>query len=981
MADMTTTPRAHFVGRERELEAFLAVVDAAATGDPGVVVVGGDAGVGKTRVLERVAETAAARGALVVTGHCIDLGDASLPYLPIVEALTELRDGVDAVDRVIAERPALGRLLDGALGDGIDDASARLQLLDGIAAVLAAAGSPGRPLLLVLEDAHWADSSSLDVLRFLVARMRRDHVAVLVSYRTDDLHRRHRLRPFLAKLLRSARVRREELAPFTGRELRDFAEALSPGMSDDTIERVHRRSEGNAYFAEELIAAGDTSALPWSLSDVLRSRIERLAPPVARLAAIASVAGRRVPESLLRDLAARDDTIRGAALADAVPFDGLVRAAVAAHILAVERDGLIAFRHALLAEVVYGDLLPGERSLLHRAYLDALIDSTAPGAAAARAHHALNAHDLRAAAIASRDAAVEATRILAPTEALRHRVEVLSLWDAVTDLASDLGEDHVDALLHAAAAATIAGDARRAVSFVRSAWEELPDGDSRRAFVAYTTARHLLAAERIVEALDTARSALAELPDGPSAERAWTHATVARAALNLDRDEEAALDAEEAIRVARAVDATDAEADALTTLAVLEVDDRERSALLLEDARRTARRAGDLATEMRSWYNLAANRYYGGLLDEAAAVADAGIDRAVSTGMGSTEYAVGLQEIAELVRYTRGDLTPDPGRTTSAPHSLLRGVLLYGAVARGDAALAGDSVATIRSRLVEAQADTQDATIHLTGGCTVDALTWAGRPADAAIVGHDLIALLKRTWDDYFLGTIWIAALTIAALADEAEAVRRRGGPTVSMEEEGAGLLAGAETTADRGRPRGGRLGPEGVAWLLRARAENARLARSSDEVERWEASIAAFDYGYRYEVARSRRRLSEALVDRGRPAEAARQAAAALALAREIGAAPLERTVRAFARRARLDVPGVRQETAGVLTPREEDVLGLLARGLTNKQIGDALFISAKTVSVHVSNVYAKLGVSSRAEAVSIAFDRGLLSADSTDR
>ena len=280
-------------------------------------------------------------------------------------------------------------------------------------------------------------------------------------------------------------------------------------------------------------------------------------------------------------------------------------------------------------------------------------------------------------------------------------------------------------------------------------------------------------------------------------------------------------------------------------------------------------------------------------------------------------------------------------------------------------------------RLVEAQADTQDSAVHLVGGCTIDALTWAGRTSDAVSVGHDLITLLRRVWDDYFLGTIWLAALTISALADDAESLRRRGADVDALVHDGATLLEDAETTTDRGRPRGGRLGPEGTAWLRRARAENARLAGSDNAIALWTDAVASFGYGYRYEEARSRRRLAETLASVGRLPEASQQATLALRVAEELGAVPLVHALRAFARRARLDVPGVRLEVAGVLTARESDVLALLARGLTNKQIGADLFISAKTVSVHVSNLYSKLGVSSRAEAVTVAHERGLLRAE----
>jgi DNA-binding CsgD family transcriptional regulator len=190
-------------------------------------------------------------------------------------------------------------------------------------------------------------------------------------------------------------------------------------------------------------------------------------------------------------------------------------------------------------------------------------------------------------------------------------------------------------------------------------------------------------------------------------------------------------------------------------------------------------------------------------------------------------------------------------------------------------------------------------------------------------------------------------------------------------------------------------LGPEGRAWLQRAAAENARLhaavgnAPGTPAVEgseptsaalwreaatAWQDTVNAFDFGYRYEVARSRYRWAEALLGAGEREAAEVEAAEALSEAEDMGAKPLADAVRALARRARLDLPGVRRATASTLTEREEEVLGLVAQGLSNRQIGERLFISTKTVSVHVSNLLAKLGASGRAEAVSLAHQRGLL-------
>ncbi|WP_265522783.1 helix-turn-helix transcriptional regulator [Oerskovia flava] len=962
--------RASFVARDAQTQQLTTALRRAADGDPGALLVGADAGVGKTRLLTHAAEVAAAQGATVVVSHCVDLGEVGLPYLPFTEALAELRRHHDAVDHAIDARPALGRLLDAGTGSGPGDEreqADRLQLFDGIAAALTACGTTEAPLVLVIEDLHWADPSSRDVLRFLIARMRAEHLLIVASYRTDDLHRRHPLRPVLAELRRHPRVEHVDLPPFTPDELRVFTTAVAGApLPDDAFDQVMRRSEGNAYFAEELVEAGAAeSVMPWSLADVLHARLEQLDPAVQQLARLASASGRQVAEPVLR-------AVTGAHPAFAAPgsYDAALREAVAHHVLAVETDK-VTFRHALLAEAVYTDLLPGEQVSVHRAYLQAMTSGHDLGSPAQRAHHALKAHDLPTALVASRDAARRAADVLAPAEELRHLEQVLQLWEAVPDAAERLEEDRATVALAAAGAASRAGEPERAVALARRVVEATADDPLRQASLRHVLSRYLLGTERVHEVLEHTAAALEILPaDPPSRDRAWTLAMHARAALNADLDEIATTEARQAVEEARQIGAPDIEADALTTLAVLEVADADRAAELLHSARERARDAGDVLTELRCWFNLAANRYYAGRLDEALVVARDGLAHARTAGLGWSVYGLEIRLFVELVRYSTGDLTPpEPtDETVPAPSvATLTSVGLYAAAARGDA----DVPARGEQLRRDWHRDGQIALIS--GGCTVDALTWAGRYDEAADAAVDLVRYLGRTWSDVFLGRIWLSALALAALADAAEAERVVGVDVGERVARGHELLEAATTTAERGRPRGGQLGPEGIAWLARAHAEHSRLTGENDPAL-WEASTRAFDYGYRYELARSRWRWAQALLGAGERAAAEIEAAQALEEAEDMGAAPLAEAVRSLARRGRLDLPGLRRGSTTVLTDREAEVLLLVAQGLTNRQIGARLFISTKTVSVHVSNVLAKLGASGRAEAVSLAHQRGLI-------
>jgi len=958
-----------FVARAAQVARLTEALARARTGAPSLVLLGADAGVGKTRLLRHVGDVVAGDGARVVTGHCVDLGEIGLPYLPFAEALGVLRT-VDpaAVAGVVATRPALARLVGTAADVAAPSAAGadeRRELFEGVVEVLTACASPERPLLLVLEDLHWADASSRDLLRFVVSRLASQPLLVVATYRTDDLHRRHPWRPVAAELARHPRSEHLALEPFAGDELREFAAAVAGRPLPDTlVHRLRERAEGNAYFTEELIEAGaDTDALPWSLADVLRTRVERLDAPTVRLVQLASAAGRRVAEPLLRAAADADPASPGGTV------DAALREAVTQHVLVVE-DGRIAFRHALLAEAVYTDLLPGEVSAAHRAFLAALTTATGPGTAAQRAMHALRVPDLPVALTASWQAAEQARRVLAPAEELRHLEAVLRLWDAVPDVAATLPEPHATVLRLAAGAASRAGESERAVQLARAALAAAT-GPAARAGARTTLARHLLGMEDVDAALTEAATALTELGHEPSSERAWALATYARAALNVGREDEAAEVAARAAQVAHEAGDAAAESDALTTTAVAEHLDHERSTRLLTEALARAEQTDDPATELRIRFNLTTNAYYAGDLARAAAHAAAGRRRAADLGMTWAPHGVDLRTLDALVRFVGGDLSPlaaaDADGAPGYARAVVAAVDLYAATARGD------------TDVVERAAALEpwwprDALLALTaGGNAVDALTWRGRTAQARAYADRVDAHTRSLWSPEYLGGIWLTALALAAVADEAAVRRAAGDDVTDLLDEARARLARVEHTAVHGRPHGGRLGPEGRAWLARARAEHARATGSADP-GLWRAAVAELSYGHRYETARTRWRLAEALLATGDRAAAGAEAGTALAEARAIGATPLAEAVAGLVRRARLAGGAPAAPAGDVLTSREAEVLALVAQGLSNRQVGERLFISGKTVSVHVSNVLAKLGASGRTEAVTIAHERGLL-------
>ncbi len=966
------------IGRSQELAALDAALSRAAGGQPAAVLLAGDAGVGKTRVLSELIAKARDLGATVLIGHCLDIGGVGLPYLPFTEALRPL---LDAAKDEQGGNLRLGYSPAGEVG--------QLQLFDGVLGLLGRAAPPDKgPLLLVLEDLHWADQSTRDLLAFVVGRVNDERLLIVGSYRSDDLHRRHPLRQLLAQLSRLPVVQRVDLAPFDLAEMTRYLAVLhGAAVDDETVRRILDRSEGNAYYAQELLlslSAGDEPTrelgpLPTPLVDVLLTRVEQLSGPAQQVVRTASAAGRQIGHGLLAPACGLDSDTLDSALREAAAHQVLEPA---------DRDSY-AFRHALLAEAVYGDLLPGERARLHNTYAQLIretLDGPTPlGSAAELAHHSLEGHDLPGALQASLRAADEAERLYAPAEAWQHLEQALRLWGSVPDAETLTGTDVVAVGLAAAAAASRAGQNARAVALSEEAAAQLEvDADPLHASaVHHKRALHLLSDNEIEAGLAAALEArrLAELASAePTPQSAWAATTAARALANLDRYADARSYAELARAEAEAVGSPGAQADVLVTLAGL--DDRTgRSGAgpnLLARARDLAQDAGDLPTELRVSYNIAVDAYDSGDLVDALRIVDAAVERSLSSGLAWSPYGLELRSLQVTARYVTGDWdgSEAAGRVAGPlPSDMaiarLAGATLYVKVGRGDPG----AVTTVR-RLESAWS--YDPLIAMTtGGNWSELLRWQGDPGAAVAAAEKTIEFVEKRWPG-FLGAIWLAGVGMAAAGDLAEHARLvHDGESLATATNAAARLADhAQHNALAGRPRGGVMGPEGTAWMLRLDAERTRVDGRSD-VELWRKGVEAFGYGHVYEQARSRWRLAEALLTAGDRVGASAEARAAHAVAVSLGARPLQEVVESLVRRGRLDA-GVGSvaspaDDAG-LTTRELEVLRLLADGLTNRQIGERLFISQKTASVHVSNILAKLVVSGRTEAVVVAHRRGLV-------
>ncbi|MCU1656556.1 MAG: transcriptional regulator, LuxR family [Pseudonocardiales bacterium] len=965
------------VGRDAELVTLLAAVDHASAGTPSVVVLDGDAGVGKTRLLGELVTAANERGVLSLIGHCVDLGDAPPPYLPFTEAFGRFAaERPDHTQQLLAAHPAIARLLprrtsaDRAQEDRVD----RGELFESVMGALAFP-TDEQPVLLVVEDVHWADQATRDLLGFLFTRLSIERVAIVVSFRSDDLHRRHPLRPALAEWSRLPNVERLHLEPLGSDEVRALVRSLhSAPMAEPDVRSIVTRADGNAFFAEELVAAAEQCAdaehLPWQLADLLLVRLDRLSDEAREVVRVAAVGGRRVTHDTLASVLDLPGSTLDAALRDAVD----------AHILESTPSGRgYTFRHALLAEAVYDDLLPGERVRIHSAYA-AVLAKRDDGSAAELARHARASHDLATAFEASVRAGDEAMAVAAPQEALNHYQTALELAPTVASAPAD----PAPLVLAVVDAAVAAGRFHRGMRLAREALDTAPPDlpDSARARLLYAYAVAAVAGEGDDEALRATTEAVRLVPaEPPDAFRTRLVALHARACLIMGRDIDAERWAREAIATAEAMGTPRASADAEITLAMLEMraDKPDEAAGRLRALADEARAAGEAAAELRTRYNLGSLYYEHGDLALSQASYELAAQRAREIGRPWTAFGMDARAMTGLIQYVRGDwdaalrtldVTGEP--VTSHAEALYAATGLAVRAARGDRGVL-DLLPVLR-----AWWDRESRVALYSVGAALELYEVDGQVDDALALLEELVATLTVLWQNpWFLARLRLSAQGLAVLSSAVSKASQS--ERAALVDRGAVLLADARHSLEHGLPEGRKLGVEGRAWLARLEAEWARLRwlagvdppGEDEHVAAWQQAVAGFQYGNVVELERSRARLAAVLRAAGRGAEAAEQASLAREVARQLRAEPLLDEIRALG----LSAAPVRSAGGSdALTSRERGVLALLVEGRTNRQIAQQLYISEKTVSVHVSNILAKLDVGSRTEAAALARRDGLL-------
>ncbi|MEW2385156.1 AAA family ATPase [Micromonospora sp. NPDC047707] len=951
---------APLVGRADLVKAVRsALLGAVAQGHTAAVFLSGESGVGKSRLLREVGAGLRDAGALVLTGACLDIGDAS-PLHPLLQALRRFDAELTAshARTASAVRGLLGMFAEETAGS--DSAGALLERVSRGLHLIA----EGRPLVLVLDDLQWVDRSTRQLLLYLLAGLGDLQVSVLAAVRAESLQGAHPLRRVLTELRRLRTVQVIDLAPLDRAATDQLAAAVvGRPLTPDAADLVWQRSGGNPFVVEELARdlRDGRDGLSDNVREIFLSRVDAL-PQHAHSVVHAVAAGVEPVEHWLLAKVVR------------LPEDELIEAvrAAVAHRLLVGADDGYRLRHRLVAEVLEHELLPAERAALHRRYAEALTAAPDELHQARLAHHWRLAGEPARALPAAVAAAEEAERLHGYAEAHRHWSAALQLADAP---AAGAAVDRVTLLERAAEAAHHCGEHARALALL----EELAASDADRPACALhiRRARYLAAAGRSALAEAEYQRAL-DNPDCTPGERATAAAHLAELLLHLGRYADAGRRAREALELSAAVEGSTSEvvlASAALGFSEAYLEDPDSGLAAVRRALETAERAGRPEDVACAYLHLA-ELLTGPLniLEEGVVVARRGAERVAELGLGRT-YETRLLAIAtnglfrvgqwaEAEKVVAAALRHRPSGADAVELLLARCRLSvgYGDIEAADRDL--DAVATV---LAGGGARHVIPLLTLRAGLAM----WQGR--------HDLArqavqrGLTESRSDDVTI----LAALVWHGLRAEAEAHASR---TVDVDPTAVRRLReAAERVARKSASAPPAVRNVVDAFLALCAAEVSRLDGSDPEL--WARSVAEWDRrNHPYPAAYSRLRQAEALLARrSRSATAGKLLRAAYQVAQGLGAVPLTSEIRTLAGRARVSLE--ERDTASgasaaascdgdelaVLTAREREVLSAVAEGLTNKEIGQRLFISERTIGVHVSHIFDKLHVRTRVQASAI--------------
>ena len=985
VASPVSCPR--LVGRDDELARVDPLLEAAGSGDGRVLLLGGDAGIGKTRLLGAIHDRARSRGFTVLSGGCVDLGAVSVPFTPVAQAVRQLRREVGdaAVQEVLgAAADDLAPLLPGLPVRGSGDQPEPGQVFEAIVALLEGLADSS-PVVLSIEDAQWADQSTRDLLTLLVHTVTGTSVLLVVTFRTDDLHRRHPLRGFLADAERHPSSTRIDLAPLSRPEVDDLLTGIAGRHLDaGVLDSVWQRSEGNPFYAEELyIADGCCDVMPESLGDAMRARIARLTDEHQALLRVAAAVGREVDDALLDDLS---DLPRDT-------YNQLLRDLVGDSILVPDDRGY-RFRHALLQEVVYDELLPGERVALHRriaerltgaAGVERLTGGETRSTAGEVAHHWFQARRLPEALSASVEAGLAAEAMGAPADALAHFERALEVWDSVPDAADRSPLPWLELVEHAESAADLSGQFARCIALARTAVDAVDPAEdpTRAALTRSRLGRALFLADQ-PGSIEQLEEAVAMAPvDPPTRERALVLAVHAQLLMLMGRLDEGLVAGREALAVALQTGDRRVEGHARNTIGTVlsNQGDGDAGIAELRTALEIAKETGQPSDLGRAYVNLTHALSEHACWDEVLEVSREALPTMHRNGTDRTHgvYAE-FNVIAALVAVGHWDDAAASERTLQS--RLPSGHWGYFGVSaftsdRGELDRARETIARAGSLPEHDTAVLQGLTTFT--NARVALAIWEGRPGDVRAMVSELLDRLPPSIIGWETGQLlWRATWAEADLAQELRARRAQDGALELPRAVADEMLELGRQVLDPNAPLGGSSAGRGFAeHLALVVCERERLD-DEDTVEGWLAAADGVEgVGQVFPATYARFRAAEVAVRDGDRKRAGELVHPVLEVARSLGAAPLLDRATSLVARARLDAATSEElEAPGAslgLSARERQVLELVAEGLTNRQIAEALYISPKTASVHVSNILAKLGVSGRVEAAAVAHRLGI--------
>ncbi|NDL59636.1 ATP-binding protein [Phytoactinopolyspora mesophila] len=954
------------IGRERELEDLREVFKSVQAGEPAAVLIAGEAGIGKTRLVEEFALEVGAAGARVLRGQSVDMDGEELAFAPIVGILRALMPefGPERLVELAGPGGQALRALLPELGHNAGDGTAgRGRLYEVVTSLLERVAAEDA-LVVVIEDLQWADGPTRDLLRFMIRSLIAAPVMLLLTCRDDELGRGHPVRALLADLERIRRVGRVDLARLGRDEVAaQLSAVLDREIAPDQAERVFERTEGVPFYVEELAHAADDAgpvALPESLRELLMVRIAPLSEQTQRLLRVMALGGHRVDHAVLEPVAGYDVAV----------LDSALREAVSMGVIVVDGDGY-RFRHALLHEALHGDMLPGENARVHAAYARTLEKqphlASDGQAATAIAHHWYFAHDVERAFRWCLNAAAELVGSYAHATAQVMLERALELWDRVADPAEVSGGGRGDLLARAAEEAYAAGERERAIALLEAALDHVDEAaEPRRVGVLLSQLGKMKGRSGRADPVATLVRACELIPaEPPSAERAEVLGWLAGILMLEWRLDEALRAADEAEEAANAAGVRQLIAAARITRGTAWADQGRTEEALAEFERARELIDDEPMTLLRYYINLSHVLGHAGRFREAVQTAKKGQERAEAIGrkrtFGSMLVGNAVEPLFELGEWESAEQLVHQGLAHHPPGQHYIQLLLFNAwhaLWRGDydtgervLAEANDR-ASRRVLFPQLQMDHLRVTAELALARHQFAKAWDMVVTELRDANHVPVP-------GHELPLFFTAARALAAL------IR-------------TGAVTAESTAADMQWIRTGTAQISaswpGNVWQVLTEAELA-----GPDVAAWRHAIEALSAaeGPVYLVPYAQYRLGWALLGSGERHGAVEALSHALDGARQLGAGHVVQQIDDLTRSERLTMTpeSAAGEAAGGpagLTAREREVLDLIAAGRSNREIGEALFISAKTASVHVSNILAKLGVSTRGEAAAVAYRAG---------